>query len=131
MSHPMTKTLARMLACESLRSEGYEVREADSGAEALAGFGAFAPDIVLLDLMMPGMDGFQTCRAIRALPLGADIPILVMSGLDDPESTARAYGAGATDHLTKPIRLQTLAARVQAHLNPKGGWIHVTSGGPG
>ena len=111
--------LVRMLACESLRSEGYDVQEADSGAEALAVFGAFAPDIILLDLLMPGMDGFQTCQAIRALPLGAEVPVLVMTGMDDPESTARAYGAGATDHLTKPVRMHTLATRIQTLLYRK------------
>lgn len=103
----------RMLACETLEAVGFEVISVDNGADAVSMFNSLLPDIILLDLMMPGMDGFQTCREIRSKSGGADVPILIMTGLDDLESITSAYQSGATDFITKPIQWLVLPHRVQ------------------
>ena len=72
-----------------------------------------APRIAILDWMMPGMDGFATCAALRKLPGGAAVPILIMTGLDDVKSIATAYDAGATDFVTKPWNALVLSHRVR------------------
>ncbi len=89
---------------KSLRHTEFIFAEARSGAEALALFSQRAPDIVLLDVMMPEMDGFETCIALRRLPGGAHTPIIMLTSLDDIESITRAYEVGATDFITKPIK---------------------------
>ncbi len=95
---------ARLLACALLKESGFIVEQASDGIEGLSAFERFKPDIVLLDVVMPGMDGFTVCREIRNRS-GDDwhIPVLMMTGLDDIESINRAYDAGATDFITKPI----------------------------
>jgi diguanylate cyclase (GGDEF)-like protein/PAS domain S-box-containing protein len=103
----------RFLAREVLEQAGFRVEEADDGAPALTVFMANPPDIVLLDVMMPTMDGFTTCAALRAQPVGSHIPILMMTGLDDIESINRAYEAGATDFAVKPINWTILSHRVR------------------
>ncbi|MEI6208190.1 MAG: EAL domain-containing protein [Desulfuromonadales bacterium] len=103
----------RILAHETLEQAGFEVTVVDNGLDAIALFDTFNPDIILLDVMMPGMDGFQTCQEIRSTPDGADVPILIMTGLDDLESITAAYRSGATDFVTKPIQWLVLPYRVQ------------------
>jgi diguanylate cyclase (GGDEF)-like protein/PAS domain S-box-containing protein len=103
----------RFLAREVLEQSGFRVEEADDGVPALSVFTAHPPDIVLLDVMMPTMDGFATCAALRAQPGGAHIPILMMTGLDDMDSINRAYEAGATDFAVKPINWTILSHRVR------------------
>ena len=71
------------------------------------------PDIVLMDIIMPGMDGFTACSRLRGLMGGSRVPILVMTGLDDTESIAKAYEQGATDFITKPFNLMILSHRVR------------------
>jgi predicted signal transduction protein with EAL and GGDEF domain len=90
-----------------------EVHEAEDGAEALEAFGRLSPDIVLLDVMMPGGSGFETCVAIRRLPGGEHAPVLMMTGLDDVTSIQEAYRTGATDFVTKPMSYLVVAQRVQ------------------
>jgi diguanylate cyclase (GGDEF)-like protein len=102
----------RLLAREVLQQFGYAVWDSPSGALALAAFEQRSPDIVLLDVMMPGMDGFSVCSAIRRSPAGRDTPILMMTGLDDLDSIDAAYEAGATDFVTKPINWHILRYRV-------------------
>ncbi len=102
----------RLLARATLELAGYEVSESSDGTAALDVFREISPDLILLDVLLPGKDGFAVCREIRALPAGADIPIVMMTGLDDVESISRAYGAGATDFIVKPINWQILACRV-------------------
>ncbi|MBJ6725107.1 putative bifunctional diguanylate cyclase/phosphodiesterase [Geomesophilobacter sediminis] len=102
----------RLLTRESLEPSGFAVRDVQSGAEALELFQNLVPDIVLLDVMMPGMDGFSVCSAIRRTEPGRDTPILMMTGLNDLESIDRAYEAGATDFITKPINWHILRYRV-------------------
>jgi diguanylate cyclase (GGDEF)-like protein/PAS domain S-box-containing protein len=106
---PMT----RMLVIEALEPEGFAVQEAESGAEGLEAFGRLKPDIVLLDVSMPGMDGFECCRRLRRLPGGERVPVVVLTGNDDDESITSAFEAGATDFVSKPMRWKLLAYRVR------------------
>jgi two-component system cell cycle response regulator len=82
---------------------GYQVETAFSGAEALEKLGPFAPDIVLLDIMMPGMDGYEVCRRIRADPATARLPVVMVTALDKPSDHAAGREAGADDVLLKPV----------------------------
>jgi CheY-like chemotaxis protein len=103
----------RLMARAALESAGWSVEEAENGREALAAFQQLHPDVVLLDIMMPEMDGFAACAALRTLPEGAHTPILIMTGLDDYGSITQAYDAGATDFLTKPLNGLLLTHRVR------------------
>jgi diguanylate cyclase (GGDEF)-like protein len=105
---------SRYLAVEALALAGIEISEADHGAQALETLTAETlPDIVLLDVVMPIMDGFETCARIRALERGARLPVLMMTGLDDEESVNRAYESGATDFVTKPVTPQLLLHKIR------------------
>lgn len=105
--------LVRLLTGEALSAAGMQVDEADCGEVALEKLAAAAPDIILLDVMMPGPDGFETCGLLRSMPHTAHTPVLMMTGLDDVESITRAYDVGATDFLTKPINYLMLMHRVR------------------
>ena len=105
--------MTRMLVLEALEPEGFRVVEASSGADGIVQFAQVAPDVVLLDVSMPGIDGFECCTRIRQLPNGARVPIVVITGNDDDESIARAFDVGATDFVSKPMRWQLLAHRVR------------------
>jgi len=104
------------LAKATLEDEDYLVALATSGEDGLRAFSANPPDCVLLDVRMPGMNGFAVCSAIRALPRGHDIPVLFLTAQRDVESFDNALHAGADDFLTKPIRPAELVVRVQAAL---------------
>jgi len=110
----------RLLARETLEHSGFAVRDAGNGEEALASFEEQTPDIVLLDVVMPGLDGFSVCSAIRRTLSGRDTPVLMMTGLDDLESINCAYEAGATDFITKPINWHILRYRVSYMLRASG-----------
>jgi signal transduction histidine kinase len=101
---------------ELLLSEGYELASACDGAEALAKAQAFSPDLILLDVMMPGMDGFEVCRRLRAHPLQAEVPVVMITGLDDRNSRLQGIGSGADDFITKPFDDTELQARVRTIL---------------
>jgi diguanylate cyclase (GGDEF)-like protein/PAS domain S-box-containing protein len=103
----------RLLVRETLEIAGIEVVEAQNGDEGLEALQRIAPDIVLLDVMMPGKNGFEVCAEMRTMPARALTPVLMMTGLDDSESVNRAYEAGATDFITKPITWPILAHRVR------------------
>ncbi|WP_088280789.1 bifunctional diguanylate cyclase/phosphodiesterase [Ideonella sp. A 288] len=105
--------LLRGMAARTLRHAGFDIVEADSGEQALSVFEATPFDLVLLDVLMAGIDGFETCRRLRRLPGGARVPVLMLTGLNDTESIDRAYEAGATDFITKPIQWVLLAHRVR------------------
>ncbi|HFE36988.1 MAG TPA: EAL domain-containing protein [Gammaproteobacteria bacterium] len=97
---------------ESLQPAGFIVDEADSGKSAISRFKKHRPDIVLMDVVMPVMSGYQACEAIRKLPGGLDVPIVMVTGLDDLESIQNAYEAGATDFITKPLNWPILKHRL-------------------
>ena len=103
----------RLLARELLEQAGLHVVEAENGLEALARFCEVQPQLVLLDVVMPEVDGYEVCATLRKLPGGQAVPILMLTGLDDVESINRAYEAGATDFATKPINWQVLGHRVR------------------
>lgn len=103
----------RLLTREALEGAGWSVEEAENGREGLAAFQRLHPDVVLMDVMMPEMDGFAACAALRNLPDGAHTPVLIMTGLDDYPSITRAYNAGVTDFLTKPLNGLLLTHRVR------------------
>ncbi|ABK98531.1 two-component system response regulator [Pelobacter propionicus] len=105
---PIIRHLTRI----TLETAGHSVNDCPDGTTALETFLATGPDVILLDVMLPGKDGFSVCAEIRALPEGQTIPIVMMTGLDDIESIHKAYGAGATDFITKPLNWQILAYRV-------------------
>jgi signal transduction histidine kinase len=105
--------IERFLQRQVLEPAGFDIVEAPSGGEALECFSAFEPDLVVLDVMMPDMNGFEVCEAMRALPRGADTPILMATALDDVESIDRAYRVGATDFVGKPINWPVLPHRVR------------------
>lgn len=105
--------MTRMLVVEALEPEGFRVAEAASGIEGIEMFRRLQPDIMLLDVSMPEMDGFECCKRIRELPEGKRIPIVVLTGNDDDESITQAFEAGATDFLSKPMRWKLLPHRVR------------------
>ncbi|WP_437806489.1 hybrid sensor histidine kinase/response regulator [Sorangium sp. So ce1078] len=106
----------RALAQATLEDDGYEVVLAITGEEAIQQFERHAPDCVLLDVRMPGMDGFAVCARIRSLPGGEGTPIVFLTALRDVETFDSALRAGGDDFLTKPVRPSELLARVQAAL---------------
>ena len=95
--------LSGRLTLESiLEGQGYQLEMAENGLEALEKARSILPDVILLDVMMPGMDGFDVCRQIRSDPLLAEIPILMLTALDDRKSLLSGLDAGADDYITKP-----------------------------
>ena len=105
--------MVRLLARESLKHADFDVSEAANGQEALTCFDRTKPDIIMLDVQMPEMDGFSACSRIRNHPAGELTPILMVTGLDDVESINRAYETGATDFVTKPINWTILGHRLR------------------
>jgi DNA-binding response OmpR family regulator len=105
--------LLRHMARDALEQAGFAVEEAGNGLEAISAFQRLQPDVVLLDVMMPELDGFSACAHIRHLPGGDLTPILIVTGLDDLESIRRAYEVGATDFLAKPVNWGVLGHHVQ------------------
>jgi len=102
-----------------LLDDDYEVVTALSGHQALLEIENHPPDLILLDLLMPEMDGFEVCRRIQESPLRRDIPVIVVSALDDNESIVRALDIGAQDYITKPYYYPIIAARIRAVLRQK------------
>lgn len=100
----------------NLQKEGYEVFTAQNGAEALQTASRVRPHLILLDRMMPVMDGAETCRAIRRDPQLRDTVVVFLSALGEEEQQLSGFGAGADDYLVKPIRMKLLMSRVRAIL---------------
>jgi two-component system KDP operon response regulator KdpE len=96
-----------------LQSEGYQVETASRGADALQAIERQLPDLILLDLLMPDVDGLQVCRAVRAF---SDVPIIVLSAVGLEDKKVEALDLGADDYLTKPIGVRELKARVRGSL---------------
>ena len=100
--------VARLLTASALAERNWRVVEAESGTQAIALFASVHPDVVVLDALMPDMDGFDTCERLRELPAGEHVPVLMLTGLDDELSIRRAYEAGATDFFVKSSSKWTL-----------------------
>jgi diguanylate cyclase (GGDEF)-like protein/PAS domain S-box-containing protein len=105
--------VTRLLVGEALEREGFAVTVAEGGEAALVLFAECPFDLILLDVLMPGLDGFTTCARLRQMPAGPHVPIVMITGLDDESSIQHAYGAGATDFITKPINPLIFAHRVR------------------
>jgi diguanylate cyclase (GGDEF)-like protein len=97
----------------TLQRDGFRVEEAADGAQALAMLARFQPDVILMDAMMPVMDGFTACARMQELPNGGDIPVLMITALQDNSSVERAFAAGASDYIPKPIHYAVLSQRVR------------------
>jgi two-component system sensor histidine kinase/response regulator len=102
-----------------LRNEGYDVMPAGSGAQALDRVRVRLPDLILLDLMMPEMDGLEVCRRLKADPATQQIPIIFLTASNEMEHLVRGFEAGAVDYVTKPFNGSELLARVRTHLELK------------
>ncbi|HUW92833.1 MAG TPA: response regulator, partial [Bacteroidales bacterium] len=105
--------MMRMLERNSLEQAGFTVEEAADGETGLIAFQNTPPDIILLDVMMSGKDGFTVCQEIRGMHRGGTVPVLIVTGLDDLESINRAYEVGATDFILKPINWTVLGHHVR------------------
>ncbi|CAM4249343.1 sensor histidine kinase [Pseudoalteromonas byunsanensis] len=99
-----------------LEAEGYEVAFATSGKEAINIATIFLPHLILLDVMMPGIDGFETCRRLKSLDRVKDVPVIFVTGKAELSDIVEAFSVGAVDYVTKPIRQEELLARVSTHL---------------
>jgi len=102
-----------LLTSVALRERGFSVTEVDGGEKALQLLSSWLPDAVILDAMMPNLDGFETCRRLRALPGFESLPVLMLTGLDDDPSITRAYEVGATDFFVKSTQWSLLAGRLR------------------
>jgi putative two-component system response regulator len=110
---------ARVPLAMLLRREGFDVRDASDGQTALAECASFRPDLILLDILMPGMDGFEVCRRIKATPETRLTPVVLITGLSGTEERIKGINAGADDFLSKPIDFNELLARTRSLLRLK------------
>lgn len=101
---------------DALDDAGYMVLVALDGLSALNRVQRRRPDLILLDAVMPGLDGFETCRRLKAQPASADIPVVFMTGLTDSKHVVQGFEVGGSDYVTKPIQTDEVLARVAAHL---------------
>ena len=101
---------------QALRSVGWQVRIAIDGEDALSKVAQNPPELILLDVQMPGIDGFEVCLRLKANPKTADIPIIFMTALSDTTSKVKGLSLGAVDYITKPFEQQETIARVRVHL---------------
>lgn len=106
---PMARTLLRLMLVRA----GFEVVEAENGADALVRVAEQTPDVVILDVMMPGMDGFAVCEQVRLAKGRAELPIIMLSAKTDMQSVARGLQLGANKYLTKPISPEELTRHVR------------------
>jgi adenylate cyclase len=102
---------------ESLEDRGFRVVVAQDGEEGLQRADFVRPDLILLDVMMPGLDGFEVCRRLKALASTRDIPVIFMTALTETEHKIAAFKAGGVDYVTKPLQIDEVMARVGTHLN--------------
>lgn len=104
---------------EALNSAGLRFRVAIDGESALAQVDRNPPDLILLDVQMPGIDGFETCRRLKANPLTRSIPVIFTTAFSDTENKAKGFALGAVDYIPKPFDQTEVLARLQVHLKLK------------
>jgi signal transduction histidine kinase len=104
------------LLVDILSREGYQPRPVPGGKLALAAARGFPPDLVLLDIMMPDLDGYQVCEGLKADPTTRDIPVIFISAINEVVDKVKAFQAGAVDYITKPFQIEEVLARVSTHL---------------
>jgi putative two-component system response regulator len=113
-------TLANLqLLANILKEDGYKVRPAINGNLALRAVAQKKPDLILLDIKMPDMDGYQVCQSLKENPETKDIPVIFISALSDANDKVRAFDMGGVDYLTKPFQFEEVKARVATHLQLK------------
>ncbi|MEI6708413.1 MAG: HD domain-containing phosphohydrolase [Methylococcales bacterium] len=113
-------TLANLqLLANMLKGEGYKVRPASSGVMALQAVAKKQPDLILLDIKMPDMDGYEVCTMLKANPQTCDIPVLFISALNDVTNKIKAFNVGGLDYINKPFQFDEVKARVSTHLKLK------------
>lgn len=105
-----------LLLTETLTAGGFNARPADSAELALASFKANCPDLILLDIRMPQVDGFEVCRRLKARQETRDIPVIMLTAVNDVEDKIKSFRMGAVDYITKPFQPEELLARVKTHL---------------
>lgn len=110
---PQARSMMRLILVRA----GYEVLEAKDGYEALEAVHQRLPDLMILDIMMPGIDGFAVCEKLRADGKTADLPVIVLSAKTDADSIKRGFEVGATKYLTKPVSPDELTRHVREVLN--------------
>lgn len=103
------------MLCDTLESEGYTVLVARDGNSALQRLELIVPDAILLDGVMPGLSGFETCRKIKANPALAHIPVIFMTGLSETPDVLEGFACGGVDYVVKPLRAQEVVARLHTH----------------
>lgn len=121
---PMTETILIVddtpanlgVLVETLGVAGYRLMVAEDGEEALEQTSKTQPDLILLDVMMPGIDGFETCRRLKARAEMRDVPVLFMTALNETADKVKAFAAGAVDYIAKPIEHEEALARIGTHL---------------
>lgn len=101
---------------EMLERDDYRVATALNGPTALTMAKAAPPDLILLDIMMPGMDGYQVCRELKADPATADVPVIFITVKDDEIDEERGFAVGGVDYITKPFSIPIVRARVRTHI---------------
>ena len=101
---------------DALDQAGFTVLIATGGAAALSICGRVTPDMILMDAMMPGLDGFETCRRLKQMEMVAHVPVIFMTALSETEHIVQGFAAGGVDYVTKPIVLDSLFARIRTHL---------------
>ncbi len=104
------------LLCGMLEKDGYEVRPVTNGRLALTASAALLPDLILLDITMPGIDGFEVCRLLKAERETANIPVIFISALNATDDKVKAFDCGGVDYITKPFQGEEVLARVRTHL---------------
>ena len=112
---PQARTMLRLI----LARAGFEVLEARDGFEALSEVERAVPDVMILDIMMPGIDGFEVCERLRKDKQTADLPIIMLSAKADPKSISRGFSVGANEYLTKPVTPDELTRHVWVALSPE------------
>src|SRR5688500_17280152 len=104
------------LLIQILNQQGYKARAAADGSHALRSIRLAPPDLILLDVMMPGMSGYEVCEALKADEATRDIPVIFLSALNQVFDKVRAFSAGAVDYIGKPFHNEEILARVNTHL---------------
>jgi two-component system, NtrC family, sensor kinase len=104
------------VVCDTLTDAGYQVATAIDGDRALKRVQTYPPDLILLDVQMPGLSGFEVCQKLKADPVTAQIPVIFMTALNDTDSKVQGFDLGAVDYITKPFQERELLSRVKTHL---------------
>ncbi len=119
------------LLCDTLEDQGYTVLVAADGASALQRLQRIEPDAILLDALMPGLSGFETCRRVKADAAHAHIPVIFMTGLSDTSHVLEGFACGGVDYVVKPVRAPEVLARLRTHAhNARLARAARTGGGP-